>query len=96
MSRARIAHFSGPNATIQNSPPLVTSNKARKKFDLPLPYVKHTVAPYYFRRPDLGMSEKDFVACCVAELEALIAHARLWSPVANTFTRPVNLEMSLA
>ena len=31
-----------------------------------------------------------------AELEALIAHARLWSPVANTFTRPVNLEMSLA
>ena len=31
-----------------------------------------------------------------AELEALIAHARVWSPVANTFTRPVNLEVSLA
>ncbi|TGE01722.1 OsmC family protein [Methylobacterium nonmethylotrophicum] len=30
------------------------------------------------------------------ELEALIAHARVWSPVANTFTRPVNLEMALA
>jgi L-2,4-diaminobutyrate transaminase len=44
-----------------------------KKFDLPLPYVKHTVAPYYFRRPDLAMSETDFVAYCVAELEALIA-----------------------
>ena len=28
------------------------------------------------------------------ELEALIAHARVWSPVANTFTRPVNLEVS--
>jgi hypothetical protein len=34
--RPRIAHFAGPNATIQNSPPLVTSNKARKKFGLPL------------------------------------------------------------
>lgn len=31
-----------------------------------------------------------------AELEALVAHARQWSPVANTFTRPVNLAMSLA
>jgi len=35
-SRPRIAHLSGPNATIQNTPPLVTSNKARKKFGLPL------------------------------------------------------------
>jgi L-asparaginase len=33
--RPRIAHFAGPNATIQNSPPLVTSNKARKKYGLP-------------------------------------------------------------
>jgi organic hydroperoxide reductase OsmC/OhrA len=31
-----------------------------------------------------------------AELEALVAHAHVWSPVANTFTRPVNLEVSLA
>jgi len=30
------------------------------------------------------------------ELEALIAHARAWSPVANTYTRPVNLEVKLA
>ncbi len=44
-----------------------------KKFDLPLPYVVHTEAPYYFRRADLAMSEADFVAHCVAELEALIA-----------------------
>ncbi|MEN3378836.1 MAG: hypothetical protein V7604_4191, partial [Hyphomicrobiales bacterium] len=29
-------------------------------------------------------------------LEALIAHARVWSPVANTFTRPVNLEVTLS
>jgi hypothetical protein len=35
-TRPRIAHFAGPNATIQNSPPLVTSNKARRKYGLAL------------------------------------------------------------
>ena len=35
-TRVRIAHLAGPNATIQNSPPLVTSNKARAKYGLPL------------------------------------------------------------
>src|SRR5580658_6650996 len=34
--KARIAHLSGPNATIQNTPPLVTSNKARQRHKLPL------------------------------------------------------------
>jgi L-asparaginase len=34
--RPRIAHLAGSNATIQNSPPLVTSNKAREKYGLPL------------------------------------------------------------
>jgi L-asparaginase len=34
--KARIAHLAGPNATIQNTPPLVTSNKARAKHGLPL------------------------------------------------------------
>lgn len=43
-----------------------------KKFDLPLPQVIHTEAPYYFRRTDLGQSEAEFVAFCAAELEALI------------------------
>src|SRR4051812_39960381 len=32
---AKIAVFSGPTATIQNTPPLVTSNKARASRDLP-------------------------------------------------------------
>ena len=36
MSKLRIAHLSGPTATIQNTPPLVTSNKARAKYGLPL------------------------------------------------------------
>lgn len=31
-----------------------------------------------------------------AELEALIAHAKSWSPVANTMTRPVNLDVKMA
>ncbi len=43
-----------------------------KKFDLPLAQVIHTEAPYYYRRPDLDMSEEAFTAHCVAELEALI------------------------
>ncbi len=43
------------------------------KFDLPLAPVLHTEAPYYLRRPQIDMSEADFVAHCVAELEALIA-----------------------
>jgi len=33
-ARPRIAVFSGPTATIQNSEPLVTSNKAREKYGL--------------------------------------------------------------
>ncbi|MCT4333318.1 aspartate aminotransferase family protein [Paracoccus sp. YLB-12] len=44
-----------------------------KKFDLPLSQVIHTEAPYYYRRPDLNMSESDFVANCVQKLEDLIA-----------------------
>ena len=28
-----------------------------------------------------------------AEIDALVAHVKKWSPVANTFTRPVNLEI---
>jgi L-asparaginase len=35
-NRPKIAVFSGPTATIQNSEPLVTSNKAREKYGLPL------------------------------------------------------------
>jgi len=34
--KPKIAVFSGPRATIQNSEPLVTSNKARKKHGLPV------------------------------------------------------------
>ena len=43
-----------------------------KKFDLPLPQVKHTEAPDYFRRPELSMGEEEFVAYCAAKLEEMI------------------------
>ena len=46
-TKPRIAHFSGPNATIQNSPPLVTSNKARAKYGLP-PAVNSDISPARF------------------------------------------------
>jgi hypothetical protein len=36
MAKPRIAVFSGPTATVQNSEPLVTSNKARTRHGLPL------------------------------------------------------------
>jgi L-2,4-diaminobutyrate transaminase len=43
------------------------------KFDLPLPQVLHTEAPYYHRRPRTEMTEAQFTAHCAAELEAMIA-----------------------
>ena len=43
-----------------------------KKFDLPLAQVVHTKAPYRYREGEPGVSEADFVAACVADLEALI------------------------
>jgi L-2,4-diaminobutyrate transaminase len=43
-----------------------------KQFDLPLPHVIHTEAPYYFRRPDAAMSEEQFSAYCAGELDRLI------------------------
>ena len=42
--KLRIAHLSGPTATIQNSPPLVTSNKARQRYGLPLRRHPHDVS----------------------------------------------------
>ena len=31
-----------------------------------------------------------------SEIDALVTHVKKWSPVANTFTRPVNLEVSVS
>jgi len=41
-------------------------------FDLPLARVVHTEAPYYYRRPEAGMSEAAFSSWCAERLEALI------------------------
>ncbi|MEZ5750832.1 MAG: aminotransferase [Paracoccaceae bacterium] len=42
------------------------------KYDLPLPQVVHTEAPFFYRRPDAAMTEADFTAYLLRELEALI------------------------
>jgi len=41
-------------------------------FDLPLDRIKHTVAPYYYRRDDDSMSEIDFSKHCAEQLEKMI------------------------
>ncbi|MEQ8291817.1 MAG: aspartate aminotransferase family protein [Roseovarius sp.] len=43
-----------------------------KKFDLPLVQIKHTEAPYYYRRDNLDQSEAQFVQHCVDKLEEVI------------------------
>ncbi len=43
-----------------------------KAFDLPLAPVKHTEAPYFFRRPDRAMDEEAFSQYCADRLEAMI------------------------
>ncbi len=42
------------------------------KFDLPFDTVKHTEAPYFYRRPDPDMTEQEFTAYLAGELEAMI------------------------
>ena len=41
-------------------------------FDLPLDRVRHTMAPYYYRRDDPAMSEREFSTLCAERLDALI------------------------
>ncbi|MGO1247235.1 MAG: aspartate aminotransferase family protein [Oceanisphaera sp.] len=41
-------------------------------FDLPLPRVKHTLAPIYYHRADHNMSEQEFSLHCANELEKMI------------------------
>ncbi|MBO1903571.1 aspartate aminotransferase family protein [Microvirga sp. 3-52] len=41
-------------------------------FDLPRPPILHTEAPYYFRRPDLNMTEEQFSQYCADRLDDLI------------------------
>lgn len=43
-----------------------------KTFDLPLSGVVHAKAPYFYRRPEIDMTEADFTAYLVADLEAII------------------------
>src|ERR1700722_19633036 len=50
--KLKIAHLAGPNATITNTPPLVTSNKARAKYGLaPLTDVDQQASRFDVLRP---------------------------------------------
>lgn len=62
--------------------------KFHKAFDLPIERVKHTVAPYYFRRAEREMSEEEFSQDCADRLEALIEEEGP-DTVAAFFAEPV-------
>ena len=61
-SKLRIAHLSGPNATIQNTPPLITSNKARRRYNLPL-----------LKNPDGSLSKFDALRAITRKPSCLIS-----------------------
>ena len=68
ISRKRAFHGSGiVSASLTGLPYF------HNQFDLPVQGILHTEMPYYFRRPDHAMTEADFTAHCVKELEAMIA-----------------------
>jgi L-2,4-diaminobutyrate transaminase len=43
-----------------------------KALDLPLPQVRHTMCPHYWKHAEAGESERDFSRRCAAALERLI------------------------
>lgn len=57
-------------------------------FDLPLPQVLHTEAPYYYRREDRSLSEEQFSQHCADKLEEMIL-AEGPETVAAFFAEPV-------
>ncbi len=67
ISRWRAYHGSGLASGSLTGLPLF-----HNKFDLPFEGVLHTVAPSWFSRDDISMSEEQFSDYCAAELEALI------------------------
>lgn len=67
ISRDRGYHGSGIMSGSLTGLPLF-----HKAFDLPLPQVKHTLCPHYYRRQDGSMSEQEFSRHCAEELEKQI------------------------
>jgi L-2,4-diaminobutyrate transaminase len=67
ISRERGYHGSGLMTGSLTGLPLF-----HKAFDLPLPQVKHTLCPHYWKYGQEGDSELDFSRRCAAELEKLI------------------------
>ena len=67
-----IARWRGYHGSGLMSGSLTGLSLFHRKFDLPLDTVRHTTAPYYYRRDDVSQTEEQFSAQCAADLEALI------------------------
>ena len=67
ISRHRAYHGSGVMTGSLTGLPVF-----HQAFDLPMPQVKHTLTPHYYRRDDADMSEREFSKHCAAELERMI------------------------
>ena len=74
------AHLAGPNATIQNTPPLVTSNKARTKHGLSLlTDMEGNVARFDVLRPQKLAARRQSMSSSSARIRS--------SPTRPNFTR---------
>ncbi|KAI9031973.1 putative aminotransferase [Hyaloraphidium curvatum] len=59
-----------------------------KDFDLPLPQIKHTSSPHYYKEAKEGETEEQFVERCAKELEELIVKEGGADEVAAMFCEP--------
>ncbi|AOU97095.1 hypothetical protein BI364_02925 [Acidihalobacter yilgarnensis] len=67
ISRHRAYHGSGVMTGSLTGLPVF-----HQAFDLPMPQIRHTLTPHYYRREDAGMSELEFSQYCADELERMI------------------------
>ncbi|MEM1314734.1 MAG: asparaginase domain-containing protein, partial [Pseudomonadota bacterium] len=94
MSKPRIVHLSGSTATIQNTPPLVTSNKARAAAGLPprtdrsgAPLRYDALRPQRLAAPVVAYVEHHSAHPLEADSEALHAPAEGWLSPDGTFSQ---------
>ena len=67
-----IARLQAYHGTTLASASLTGLPAFHKAFDLPIPNILHTTAPYYYRNAQPGMSERDFSKALADELDQLI------------------------
>jgi L-2,4-diaminobutyrate transaminase len=67
-----IARLQGYHGSTVASASLTGLPMFHRAFDLPIPNVLHTAAPYHYRAPEPDASEEEYAASLAAELDALI------------------------